>query len=538
MRPRTRMSLASQVASGREDGDRTTREIELRLATTDAAYRLLPACAALASLDVSSARTRELQSVYWDTPALALRDARIALRLRRTDGGAWLQTLKADRQDPHARDEFEGDARGDRPDFALAERLGWRAPASFGVRQDALRPIFHTRVVRTTRAVTFDDGSVAELALDRGELFVDGREIAVEPILEIEIELARGSARRLYELAWRLVDELPATRMLFASKAERGYALVTGGLAPPRHARAIDVPRKAPAVRVASRAAAESLAQLQANVEGARAGDAESLHQMRIGVRRLRVAMALARKAGLPSWSDTLRAELAWLWEMSGEMRDLDVLALETWPAVAAGGEGEDGPEAGREGEAGAAATFEAALDARRAEGHRKLRDALDGTRFQHVVIALGANSALLEETAEHAGGRTSAKLARRLLSRRADRILEQGARIEHLSAEERHRLRIETKKLRYLGEFFAGSRAQRAKRYLRRLAALQTVLGGLNDLAATERIIEAIAAPLQDGGGAVMGLWRDYADARERTLNRKLGPKWNRFAKKKPFWD
>jgi hypothetical protein len=34
------------------------------------------------------------------------------------------------------------------------------------------------------------------------------------------------------------------------------------------------------------------------------------------------------------------------------------------------------------------------------------------------------------------------------------------------------------------------------------------------------------------------MGLWRDYADARERTLNRKLGPKWNRFAKKKPFWD
>jgi hypothetical protein len=72
----------------------------------------------------------------------------------------------------------------------------------------------------------------------------------------------------------------------------------------------------------------------------------------------------------------------------------------------------------------------------------------------------------------------------------------------------------------------------------LRRLAALQTVLGGLNDLAATERIIEAIAAPLQDGGGAVMGLWRDYADARERTLNRKLGPKWNRFAKKKPFWD
>ena len=103
------MSVVSQVRFAREGSERPTQEIELRLATTDAAWRLLPTCAALASLDVSSARIRELQSVYWDTPAQALRNARIALRLRRTDGGAWVQTLKADRQDPHVRDEFEAD---------------------------------------------------------------------------------------------------------------------------------------------------------------------------------------------------------------------------------------------------------------------------------------------------------------------------------------------------------------------------------------------------------------------------------------------
>ena len=523
------MSVVSQVRFAREGSERPTQEIELRLATTDAAWRLLPTCAALASLDVSSARIRELQSVYWDTPAQALRNARIALRLRRTDGGAWVQTLKADRQDPHARDEFEADARGDRPEFELAQRLGWSAPGSFEVRQDQLRRVFHTRVERTTRVVTFDDDSVAELALDRGELFVDGAEIAAEPILEIEIELVRGRARKLYELAWRLVDELPSTRMLFASKAERGYALVSGGRVPPRRARAIDVPHGAPVARFASRAAAESLAQLDANVEGARAGDSESLHQMRIGVRRLRVAAALARKAQLPSWSDPLRAELAWFWELSGGTRDLDVLALETWPAVMAA----------RRGDANAMAAFEAELEKRRDESQRKLRTALDGTRFQHVVIALGAHSALLEEAAERAGGPTSGKLARRLLSRRADRILDEGERIDDLSAEGRHRLRIEAKKLRYLGEFFARSGARRATRYLRRLAGLQTVLGGLNDLAATERIVEAIAAELADDDrDVVMGRWKNYADARERALNRKLVPKWNRFARKKPFWN
>jgi inorganic triphosphatase YgiF len=522
------MNVASQAVPGRGDGGRTTREIELRLATVDAARRLLPKCAALASLDVSPARTRELESVYWDTPALDLNAARIALRLRRGgNGGGWVQTLKADRQNPHARDEFEGDAVGDRPDLPLAQRLGWSAPASFDVQQADLRPVFHTRVVRTTHEVTFDDGSVAELAFDRGELFVPGRDGAVEPIREIEIELSRGSARRLYELAWRLVDELPSTRMLFASKAERGYALLTGALQP-RHALDIDVPRKAPAAHVAWRAAAETLAQLQANVEGARAGDAESIHQLRIGMRRLRVAAALARKTGLPAWSEALRAELAWFWETSGPTRDLDVLALQTWPAVMAGSRGEC-----------ATAAFEAALAERRRESHRKLRDALDGRRFQHLAIALGFSSVLQEEAAPSAGGRTSAKLARRLLSRRAERIVERGAAIERLPAAERHRLRIDAKKLRYLGEFFAGSRARRTRRYLRRLADLQTVLGELNDLAATERTIESIAATLPSGGRAeVMALWKDYADARERMLASELGPKWRRFAKQKPFWE
>src|SRR4029077_998198 len=122
----------------------------------------------------------------------------------------------------------------------------------------ALQPIFCTSVVRTTRSVGFGDGTVAELSLDRGTLSVGHPEPAREPILEIEIELVSGRARRLHELAYRLIEELPSTRLLFASKSERGYALLMRTSPPARRASRTDIPHKSTPGLIAYRAAAES----------------------------------------------------------------------------------------------------------------------------------------------------------------------------------------------------------------------------------------------------------------------------------------
>src|SRR4029077_14315626 len=100
--------------------NRSSREFELRLVTTATAVRRLPRCAALRSLTVSSSRTQRLLSVYWDAPGLPLRASRLALRLRQVDGGRWIQTLKAETQVPHTRDEYEGPVFANRPDLKLA----------------------------------------------------------------------------------------------------------------------------------------------------------------------------------------------------------------------------------------------------------------------------------------------------------------------------------------------------------------------------------------------------------------------------------
>ena len=72
--------------------------------------------------------------------------------------------------------------------------------------------------------------------------------------------------------------------------------------------------------------------------------DVESVHQMRVGLRRLRTLFALF-KAVLPV-PDLLQQELTWLGAQLGAARDWDVLAGSTLPAVAAHVSGEEGLDA------------------------------------------------------------------------------------------------------------------------------------------------------------------------------------------------
>ena len=505
---------------------RDTQEIELRLVTSSAALRRVPRCAALGSLDVYAVATRRLLSVYWDTADLRFHVARLALRLRRTDGGAWVQTLKSETREPHTRDEFEGPVAGARPDLRVAEHLGWRDAKLFAA-DAVLQPVFRTRVVRTLRHVGFGDGSVAELAIDRGDLSIGDRQSARVPIHEIEIELVEGSACRLYELAYGLVRELPSTRLMFASKAERGYELITHASPAPRRAQAIDVVAKSPAALVAFRAAAEGLVHVQGNAECARAGhDPEGVHQMRVGLRRLRVAGAIAR-----TFPEELDAELKWLARTLGETRDLDVFATQTWPEI----------RKGLGDRAAEARDFETAIAQRRTASQRSLRRALDGRRFQLLMLAAGwAVAAQREELAKSSRGRAPKRSPRRLLARRAKRTLDDGHAIASMTQRERHQLRIDLRKLRYLAEFFAGLYPQRAaRRYLRRIAAVQTELGALNDLAVTGSIVRSIASAGPAGQRRlVSGLWRRHASTHKPILERRLAVSWKKFVATEPFWD
>ena len=506
--------------------DHDPGETELRFATTAAALRRLPRCVARVAREVSPARTDRLLSVYWDTADLRLHAAGLALRLRRTaDSGGWIQTLKAPTQDPHTRSEFAGPVPRARPDLRLAARLGWRHGPELALDAADLRPLFETRVARTVRVATFHDGTKAEIAVDRGEVCVRREASKRAPILEIELELLEGSVVNLYDLASRVVRDLPSTMLLFASKSDRGYALLSHAPPPARRARPIAIAGSASPALVASRAAAESLVHVQANIECAKdARDPEGVHQMRVGLRRLRVAGAIT---GM--FPDDLDAGLDWLRSLLADARDLDVFATETWPAFRESHPGIDVLAAG----------FEATLAKRRAAAHRTLRRALQSRRFQVLMLGLGQAIASARDDVPVAARHSGKRSPRRLLHKRARRTLEDGRAIAQMTAGERHRVRIDLRKLRYLAEFFAGLYTPRAAaRYIKQVAALQTVLGDLNDLAVSARVFRSLAADVPARERRVLAeVWKHQRSKRGAPLERSLAREWCAFAKAKPFW-
>jgi triphosphatase len=296
-------------------------EIELKFALDPGDVDRLRESPLLAALGLSGPETSTIVSTYWDTAGRDLSRARAALRVRQ-EGDRFEQTLKAiGGPAGHERIEVNAPVAGEAPEL---ERL----PASLEVDDwkllrkhliaDGVRPHFRSVIERTRWQVADGDWEV-EVALDRGHLEAGGRE---EPVLELELELTRGEARHLFELALRLLNEVPL-RLLGPSKAERGARLAEGRAPPPRRWRAPALPARAPAGRFLRAMGFASLEHFLANDHTFRCtGNPEALRRMRGAIRRLRTVVGMSRSlegvAALPdpSW---LLGEYRW---MIGEPRE------------------------------------------------------------------------------------------------------------------------------------------------------------------------------------------------------------------------
>ena len=277
-------------------------------------------------------RSQQLTSIYFDTPDLYLQRSRTALRVRKA-GMRWIQTCKSGGQAAaglHQRPEWESEVGGAAPD--LQALRGLLEPGSVAAAllsapglASRLQPIFTTQFKRTIWLLRSQAGDEVELALDQGEILHGGNSI---PISEIELELKSGNAASLFELALALQQTLPL-RAANASKAERGYAM---------HAPQAPAVVKARPLELASALTLEQgfqlvlgncLAQMQGNEDGVVHGaDPESLHQMRVGLRRLRAALSLFGKA-IPTPPE-IAEPLDWLAATLGPARDWEVLAVAT----------------------------------------------------------------------------------------------------------------------------------------------------------------------------------------------------------------
>lgn len=465
--------------------------------------------------------TRRLTSIYYDTHALALLDTDLSLRVRRMSG-SWFQAVKGAGHSLaglHQRMEWEDIIAHGEPDFSKIID-----PALTQVFDDpdlraALRPIFTTDVRRTEWQLAPAEGSHIEMALDLGDLIV---EIEREPICEVELELKDGEPVRLFEFALALLDDIPLW-IENVSKAQRGYAYYRPQPAQVRRARAVRLQRKMTVVEACRTILWECIAHLQGNHDVVVFGnDVEGVHQMRVALRRMRSAMTIFAEH-MPS-ADDLKAELKWLATILGEARDLDVFLQETLPPMR-----EQLAHPGLE-------KLEKNANRARQAAHKAVSAALDSQRYQRLLLRLGI---WIEQATAGTHATPLDEFASSILQKRHRRLRKHGKRWHEMSAEERHAARIAAKKLRYAAEFLSSLYPEEKTRpHLRRLTRLLGILGNLNDMAVTGRLIDRLlgtrpSSTMREIPLIIQG-WN--AQNTRRALE-KLKNRWNRFADTAPFW-
>jgi inorganic triphosphatase YgiF len=533
-------------------------EVELKLALAQHDLARLPATAMVRALSTGPGTTKRLDATYYDTPSLTLRQHGIALRVRR-DGNRLTQTLKAplaltggtNGQGPspsqvngnglqHLR-EFEAELNSDQPDLALIDDGELQDLFQRESLSDELEPVFTTTFDRRTVPLEMADSSV-ELALDEGWIRAADQQ---ERICEAELELQAGRPSRLYELALMLARDV-SFRLEGRSKAARGYQLYA---AEPPTAFKAGKPALDPGMSVAdafTRQARSCLDQVRANEAAVLDGqEPEGVHQMRVGLRRLRALVTVYKDVFAQEPYRYLRSDLRWLQQQLGPAREWDVFLEETLEPLRNRLPSEDSLDA-----------LEREARALQREGYEQARTAVNDPRTAELLLRLelwlaeGGWRASAVPGQTDIGDEPVEPFARATLAKRAKKVTKLGRRHETLSEGELHRLRIQCKKLRYASEFFAGLFPKKpTKRYLKALESIQDRLGAVNDAATGQRLLDDLDRRLTNraktephtGGealaanatGIVLG-WQ--AALMDREL-KAFHATWDQFAEQKPFW-
>lgn len=417
-----------------------------------------------------------LRAAYYDTPDCRLAAAGIALRLRQ-EGDTWVQTLKVG-LDPMRRLEHNvplqapqgalaaldpARHRGTPAGDALLAACGKAGPAGLQLRfaTDVTR---HVRVLRGRGAAA---GTTVELALDEGTVSAGGLS---EVICELEIELLQGTPAGLIALAAAWSQRL-GLWLDVRPKSWRGDYLARGQ----RYAAALKAAPPAlpaqPSVDQAMRAVLRAcLDQVLANASQIAApppGDGtlpyspEHVHQLRVGLRRLRSGLRVFEGAG----PDSMRpgSHLAGLLTTLGQARDRDVCEQQILPALQAAG----APPLALPAAQAAPPALQAALR--------------DPALTQLWLALLAAMQPPAGEAPEPTPWRGLVAQRLRRWHKRMRRMAKDHAQ---LNDEQRHQLRKLAKRLRYVIEFSAPLwPAGKLEHQLDALRALQERLGQWHDV-------------------------------------------------------
>ncbi|WP_164008558.1 CHAD domain-containing protein [Pyxidicoccus trucidator] len=245
--------------------------------------------------------------------------------------------------------------------------------------------------------------------------------------------------------------------------------------------------------------------------------DDESVHDMRVAIRRLRAALQVFRPIG--GLGKKLEQQLKRIQDALGDVRDLHVQAA--WLEGAAG-KVEKAKPGTRAGITALRDARLAHLDAREGRLHAELE-----RWVKRTVPRLLKRMDTLEDEHRFGGRRVRAQLRKRLsrVARRMDTYMDAA------DAESAHALRKDVKKLRYELEIFQPAFRRTMDALLEVLVPLQDGLGELHDADVRLELFEQLAAESapreRKAARALLTLVRDERTKRAAEIAREL-QRWN----------
>jgi len=427
--------------------------------------------------------TIQLVATYFDTPDLRLLQRGVTLRRRRdrTAGGEDLWTLKLP--------QGKGTSTLDRTEISWPGREPGIPDEARGlvcgiVRHATLGAVAELETIRQ-RLVLRDAGGATLGELDDDTVAVHGGSQDGLRFRQVEFELADGEASVVDALVARL-GEAGASIDRRGPKLVQALGVEPGSLSDSR------APELGPdavlgdVVRASISSALERMLDHEYGIRLGGGDDAEAVHQTRVATRRLRSDLKTFAAVVDPVWLSHTRADLKWIADSLGTVRDIDVLAghLETEMGHA------PPPDARPFGE------IHLDLSRRREAAHADLLEDMSSERYLTLLDRLHASSESPpfvdpSTSKTHAGLRPDdpARKVLPTLVRGPWRKLRKAVRHvgAHPTDQQLHRIRIRAKRLRYAAEATAPVVGKPAQRMAAAVESLQTVLGDHHDAVTAE---------------------------------------------------
>jgi inorganic triphosphatase YgiF len=476
----------------------------------------------------SASKRLQLVSTYYDTVDRRLRQRGLVLRVRERDG-RFVQTVKSDNQPESgalARGEWEDAIPGPRPTREAPES-GQFLTSDIA---DQLVPLFRTEVSRDAIDLSPSPGTQIEAAIDRGEIFAPGRD-ARERISEVELELKSGAAAALYDVALGLLHVAPV-RLEPRSKAERGYRLAAerAQRLAIAHFEPPDLDPEISGDAALQRIGITCLERVLRNERAVRRRSTEGIHQMRVAVRRLRAVLSAFSRMLPQEQRRWASGELRWLADVLGPARNLHVFAS-----------GLIGRTPARLIEPARLKALARVVERRRKTSYTAAVEAVRSARYTAMMLHLlrwfdgcawqaDENS---EELRQPIG-----ILAARVLDRRLKVVRRRSQHFAHQYPEERHRLRIALKKLRYASEALATLYdSDKVRPFVRRLKQLQDGLGEISDVRVAHHLVAELSGPhaggIAEAGRRLVAWHEEGLEDHEPKLREHLDD----LLEMEPFW-